>query len=99
MAWMLLSKSVAHVHTYDARLIPRETLSAVSEPVSTKLCEVAQSLCGGGFDRHARELLRLGGAYAGVGIRPTAVGLQADACFYSGWCGVSVLVPDMAQKL
>eukprot|EP00973_Karenia_brevis_P010034 1357416-Karenia_brevis.AAC.1 len=29
MAWLMLNKSVAHAHTYDARLIPSEPLSAI----------------------------------------------------------------------
>ena len=73
MAWTLLAKAATAALTYDARLVPRDTLGITSREFERQICEAVTELLGGELDEHAVKRLALGGC----GLRMDAVGLAA----------------------
>eukprot|EP00973_Karenia_brevis_P031634 4362244-Karenia_brevis.AAC.1 len=61
-----MAKSAAHALAYDARLIPSEQLRGIAGPVSQKLLEGVQALCGGALDEHALQQMQLSGMFGGL---------------------------------
>ena len=47
MAWTLLARAAAAALTYDARLVPRETLEITSKELERHICDVVNGLLGG----------------------------------------------------
>ena len=79
MAWSLLARAATAALTYDARLVPRETLEITSKELERHICEAVTGLLGGELGEHAVRRLMLPGALGGCGMRMDAVGLAADA--------------------
>ncbi|CAK0795081.1 unnamed protein product [Prorocentrum cordatum] len=81
LAWSLLSKSVAHALSYDARLAPSTVLGAVAEPVSNAVEEALQhAVVARRLDEGALRQMRLCGAFGGLGLRREGEGaVAADA--------------------
>ena len=79
MAWTLLATAAL---TYDARLVPRDTLEITSRELERHICEGVIGLLGGELDEHTVKR-SLPGALGGCGLRMDAVGLAADAAFWS----------------
>ena len=70
MAWTLLAKAAATAAlTYDARLVPRDTLEITSRELERHICEAVIGLLGGELDEHAVKRLALPGALRGCGAR------------------------------
>ena len=100
LAWFMVSKSVAHALSYDARLVPSPVLGTVAEPVSSCVEDLAHFLMHGGtLPSCTDDQLRLPGAYGGMGLRREAEGLMADAALWAAWVSMSVRVPQLAQSL
>ncbi len=89
LAWFLVSKSVSHALSYDARLVPSQVLGCVAGPVSQRVTELARLILQRGElspQQHAQ--ISLPGCYGGFGLRHEAIGLCADAAFWAAWVGM-----------
>ena len=76
----MLSKSVAHALSYDARLVASPLLGAVAEPVCSKIEEVMSgAILGKHLCEDSLAQARLCGSCGGIGLRREAEGLMADA--------------------
>ena len=100
LAWFMVSKSVAHALSYDARLVPSTALGEVAEPVSRCAEDLAHYLLhGGALGEAATEQIRLPGAFGGMGLRAEAHGLMADASLWAAWATMHKRVPQLAAVI
>ena len=97
MAWTLLARAAAAALTYDARLVPRETLEITSKELERHIHGAVCGLLGDELDEHAMRRMVLPGALGGCGLRMDAVGLAADAAFWSTWAMTVKVVPGVAK--
>ena len=97
MAWTLLARAATAALTCDARLVPRDTLEITSRELERHICEAVIGLLGGELDEHAVKRLALPGALGGCGLRMDAVGLAADAAFWSTWAMTTKVAPADRQ--
>ena len=81
MAWTLLARAASAALTYDAGLVPRDTLEMTPRGLERHICEAVIGLLGGELDEHAVKRLALPSALGGCGLRMDAVGLVVDAAF------------------
>ena len=98
MAWTLLAKAATMALTYDARLVPRDTLEITSRGLERHICEAVAWLLGGELDEQAMKRLALPGALGGCGLRMDGVGLAADAAFWSTWAMTKKVAPGIASE-
>ena len=94
----LLARAATAALTHDARLVPRETLEITSRELERHICDAVNGLLGGELDEHAMRRLVLPGALGGCGLRMDAVGLAADAAFWSTWAMTTSVAPGICQR-
>ena len=97
MAWTLLARAAAAALTYEARLVPRETLEITSKELERHSHGAVCGLLGDELDEHAMRRMVLPGVLGGCGLRMDAVGLAADAAFWSTWAMTVKVVPGVAK--
>ena len=78
--------------------MPRDTLEITSRELERHICEAVIGLLGGEPDEHAVNRLALPGALGGCGLRMDAVGLAADAAFWSTWAMTTKVAPGIARE-
>ncbi|CAK0859372.1 unnamed protein product, partial [Prorocentrum cordatum] len=98
--FFMLSKSVAHALSYDARLVPSPALGAVAEPVRDRMEHIVQDMIfGKRVEAAAVTQMRLAGAFGGMGLRREAAGSTADAAFWAAWAAMQARIPVFAAAL